>query len=269
MSTKIEYPEKIIDCSTWVGNWAFYYLRYGKLEILKERLEKYNISKAYVSPIEAILEQEPTRANNALFESIDKLNNIKNENPDERYFSPVPIIDLSICNWQEMIDVFTKRNDVKIIKLLPNYHMYDLTEDALKMLVEYTLKYNFIISIQMKIEDTRGQHPLMKVPDVQIEKVVKVISNFPEQKFIINNGYINDVDQVLYSFDNVYADISSVETQDILSTLSKRHGTKRLLFSTHSAFYYPEGNLFKLAYSTLNKEDLNKIAYENAKELGL
>ena len=37
---------------------------------------------------------------------------------------------------------------------------------------------------------------------------------FPEQTFVISNGYLNEVEQVLYSLDNVYVDISSAEKQD-------------------------------------------------------
>jgi len=262
-------PEKIIDCSTWAGNWAFYYLKYGKLELLKERLEKYNIVKAYVSPIETILEQEPMRANVSLFEKIDKINSLTIGRHKSRYFSPVPVIDLSFNNWEEIIDLSVKRNDVKIVKLMPNYHMYDLTEENLEKLVSYTMKHNLIISIQIRIEDARRHHPLMKVKDVDIIKTVKVLSQFPQQKFIISNGYLNDVQQALYYLDNAYADISSAETQDVLSLLSEKYNAERLLFSTHSAFYYPEGNVFKLAYSGLDKKSIDKVSYENACELGL
>ncbi|NSW92732.1 MAG: amidohydrolase family protein [Firmicutes bacterium] len=270
----IKCPQKIIDCSVWTGNWAFYYLKYGKLELLKKRLMKYNIVRAYVSPIEAILEQDPMRANLHMYNVIDnmKINSIDNMKPDNlnsEFFLPVPIIDLSFANWKDNIEFAIKRNDVKIVKLLPNYHMYELNEDKLEKLIEYTSKYNLIISIQMRVEDARRHHPLMKIPDVDIIKAVKVISAFPKQKFIICNGYLNDVEQALHFLDNIYVDISSVEAQDVLSYLCDKYGADRLLFSSHSAFYCIEGNVFKLVLSGLDKEYMNKVAYENACKLGL
>ena len=265
----IKEIEKIIDSSVWAGNWPFSYLRYGRLDLLKEKLEKYNIIKAYVSPIEAILEEDPMRANLALFDEIDKMNVSYAENKTEDFFFPVPVVDLSFNNWEELVSLSIQRKDVKIIKLLPNYHMYEITEDNLGKLVDLAAVNNLIISIQIRIEDARGQYPLMKVGDVDIIKIIKVLSNFPQQKFIICNGYISELEQVLYSLKNTYVDISSAETQDVLAYLSNKYGEERLLFSTHSAFYYPEGNIFKLAYSPIDKECIEKIAYKNAQDLGL
>jgi predicted TIM-barrel fold metal-dependent hydrolase len=252
--------DKAIDCSVWSGNWPFYYLRYGKLELLKERLTGYNITKAFVSPIEAILEQDTARANKNLLESID---NMKDE-----FFSPVPVIDLSYPNWEEAIEIASNSQNVKMIKLLPNYHIYSLDEDNLGKLVEYTMKYNLVISIQVRIEDARRQYPLMKVSDVDIIQDIKVLSYFPKQTFVISNGYLNEVEQVLYSLDNnVYVDISSAEKQDVLTYLCKKYGSERLIFSTHCGFYCPEGNIFKLAYSGLDEDSLERVAYSNAKNL--
>jgi predicted TIM-barrel fold metal-dependent hydrolase len=254
-------PDKVIDISAWAGNWAFRELRYGKLPALKQRLSKYNIVKAYVSPIEAILMQDPMKANLDLCKSIDNLG--------DGFFSPVPVIDLSFNNWEEIVELAVRRNDIRIVKLLPNYHMYELTEGKLAKLVEYGSVHKLIISIQMRIEDLRGQYPLMKVPDVDVMKVIKVLSGFPDQTFIINNCYIHEIEQVLYSLENAYADISSAEIQDVLSYLNQKYNSDKLLFSTHSAFYFPEGNVFKLNYSGLDTEDLNKIAFKNAESIGL
>ena len=247
-------PKKFIDCSVWAGGWPFYYLRYGKLKTLKEGLSKYNVSKAFVSPIDAILEADPIRADLVLFDEIDRFEMLQKEficgnETIYKFFSPVPVVDLSMQNWTDVIDFSILRNDVKIVKLLPNYHMYELTETNMGNLIEYieyTSKSGMIISIQMRIEDTRRHHPLMKVPDVDLIKLIKVL---------------------LYSLENTYVDISSVEAEDALLSLSFWIKKGRVLFSTHSAFYYPEGNIFKVAYSGLDEECMNKITYKNAAEL--
>ncbi len=268
-------PKKFIDCSVWAGGWPFYYLRYGKLKTLKEGLAKYNVSKAFVSPIDAILEADPIRADLVLFDEIDRFEMLQKEficgnETIYKFFSPVPVVDLSMQNWTDVIDFSILRNDVKIVKLLPNYHMYELTETNMGNLIEYieyTSKSGMIISIQMRIEDTRRHHPLMKVPDVDLIKLIKVLSYFPQQKFIVSNGYLGEVSEVLYSLENTYVDISSVEAEDALLSLSFWIKKGRVLFSTHSAFYYPEGNIFKVAYSGLDEECMNKISYKNAAEL--
>jgi predicted TIM-barrel fold metal-dependent hydrolase len=256
---KLKCADRLIDCSTWVGNWAFYYLKYGKISLLKTRLIKYNIIKAYVSPIEAILEQDPTRANLNLYEMLD--------NMDNEFFSPVPVVDLSFSNWEEIVENAITRSDVKMLKVIPNYHMYFFDEAKLGKLVEHTLKHNLIISIQMRIEDPRRHHPLMKVPDVDIINILKVVSFFPEQKFILCNIHRDGAKEALYFLNNIYIDTASLDSQDILTHLCNKYNSKKILFSTHSAFYSPEPNIFKICYSKLNNEDINNIAYRNAENL--
>lgn len=103
----------------------------------------------------------------------------------------------------------------------------------------------------------------MKVPDMDIANIVKVLSNYPEQIFILNNIYISEVCEAIYSLENTYVDIASIEKQDVLKFLNNSFGLDRFLFASHSPFYFVEGNLFKLKYSGLDEDDANKVTFEN------
>ncbi len=61
-----------IDCSAWTGNWPFHRLRYRELPELEEKLREVGISRAFVAPIEGLLEQDPHRANICLLEEAQK-----------------------------------------------------------------------------------------------------------------------------------------------------------------------------------------------------
>lgn len=250
---------KLIDFSAWTGNWPFVYLRNSTLDSLKSRLEAQKIFKAFVSPIETILERDPMRANKKLLSDLHDFN--------DDFFSPVPVIDLSYANWPEVAELAVKDKRVRMVKLIPSYHNYVLDVEKLKELVNITSKNKLIISLQMRIEDTRGQYPLMKIPDLDVLSVVKVLSNFPDQVFIINNLYYSEVPQVLHSLRNVYIDISSIEWQNVLHLLHDTFTLDRILFSSHCAFYYPEGNTFKLKYSDLDAAEIDKVAFKNGEEL--
>lgn len=247
---------RIIDFSTWTGNWPFMHLRNSGLDDLKKKLESQNIVKAFVSPIEGILERDPMRANKKLLQDIK-----------DDFFSPVPVVDLSYANWEEVVDLAIKDTRVKMIKLIPNYHIYELSEEILEKLVKLTMPNKLIIAIQMRIEDTRGHYPLMKVPDVDLLSTVRVLSNFPQQTFILNNVYWGQIAPFLHSLNNVYVDISSVECLNVLHALHDTFSLDKILFSSHSAFYYPEGNVFKLKYSDLDLAEIEKVAYKNGEML--
>lgn len=119
----------------------------------------------------------------------------------------------------------------------------------------------------MRVEDARGQYPLMKVSDMDIQQVVKTISYFPEQKFIITNCFINEIREVVFSLENTYVDITSLEVHNIFRNLKETSRIEKILFSSHCPFYYPEGNLFKLKYADTPLEDVEKVAYKNGESL--
>ena len=248
--------KNIIDFSSWTGNWPFAYLSLNDLESLKSKLQSQNIVKAFVAPIEGILERDPMRANKKLLEDLK-----------DDFFSPVPIIDLSFANWEEIVELSLKDGRVKILKLLPNYHMYQLSEEILSKLVNLTLKNKLLISIQFRVEDTRGQHPLMKIEELNALHTARILSYFPEQTFILNNLYLGEIAPLLHSLENVYVDISGLETQNVLRNLNKTFTLDKFLFSSHSCFYYPEGNIYKLNYSDLQNEEIEKVAYKNGEAL--
>lgn len=250
---------KIVDFSCWTGNWPFIELRHRNLDSLQEKLESLNIVKAFVAPIEGILEQDPMRANRKLLDDISS-----------DFFSPVLIVDLSFPNWKEVMELAVRDIRVSMIKLLPNYHMYEINEDNFEELIEITTKNKIVVSIQMRIEDKRGMYPLMKVPDLDIFKIVKTLSYFPNQVFMLNNihkGRIGELGQVINSLNNVYVDIATLESRSILKYLYEKYTLEKFLFSTHAPFYYPEASLYKLKYADVDINEVEKVAYENGADL--
>jgi len=248
--------KKIIDFSSWTGNWPFYNFRYKEIDNLKNKLRSINVVKSFVAPIEGILEHDPLRANKHLIKIVEY-----------DFFSPVVIVDLSYANWEESVDLAIQDKRIKMLKLLPNYHMYEFTENNIAPLVSKIQNMNLLVSVQMRVEDARGQYMLMKVQDLDIHQIVKTVSYFPEQVFILNNCFWNEIQEVLFSVDNAYIDIASLELQNILKYCKSIFRLNKILFSSHCPFYYPESNLYKLKYANIPIEEIEKVAFKNGTEL--
>ena len=247
---------RVIDVSAWTGTWPFVHLRYRHLSELRAKLEEGGTEQVFVSPIEAILEQDPHRANDCLLEETARVG--------EGFFSPVPIIDLSFPNWREAAAAGDR---VRMVKILPNYHMYGLCEERMAPLVEFARDRELIICVQIRVEDARGQYPLMKVAPLDLAWVAKTLSAFPEQVFLLNNCYLTEVEAVLPWMENVYVDIASLETQDILRVLQNRFGLERFVFGGHCPFYYPEGNFNKLRYADVSSDAVEAVAWRNTEHM--
>lgn len=248
--------EKLVDCSVWTGKWPFRHLRYGNMDTLKKKLVSENVAKAFIAPIDGILEQDPKRANKELLDTLD-----------DSFFSPVLIIDMSYKNWQENMELALDDPKVEMVKLIPNYHMYELNDSDMEELVGLAKRKGIVISVQMMIEDPRTHYPLMKVPNVDCGDVIMTLSRFPDQVFILNNANLNNAKKILESLDNVFLDIASIERQDILELLHEEYSLERFVFSSHCPFYYPEAAIYKLKYANLDITEIEKVAYKNAEKI--
>ncbi|RKN74193.1 amidohydrolase family protein [Paenibacillus ginsengarvi] len=249
--------DAVIDFAVWTGNWPFLKLRYTELPALKVKLQSQHVQQAFVAPIDAILEQDPMRANKALLAAT----------AGDDYFSPVLIADLSFANWEEVIELAVTDGHVRMIKLLPSYHMYEVDESVFEPLVRLTQQHRLLISFQMRVEDKRGMYPLLNVNDPDIVRVVKTLSYFPEQPFVLSNPVIGELVQVLNSVDNVYVELESLEHADVLLQLKQLYTLDRILYGSHAPFFIPEAALSKLKVTDATREDAEQVAFGNARRL--
>ena len=249
---------KIIDCSVWHGQWPFCHLRYSDLALMEKKLKSLNVEKAFISPLESVFAQDPHEGNFRMLEDIK----------DIPFFQPAPVIDLLLANWKETLEKLYNDLKIKMIRLIPNFHMYELTEDSLKELVAFTSPRNIIIAIPMRMEDPRGQSPLLKEPmELPTVGAAKALSFYPQQKFIFNNIYWGEVNDLYYILKNTLFDIAMIEPVNPLKAIKTRYSADRFVFSSNCPFFYPEGNWNKLSYADIEKEEIEKIASGNIEKL--
>lgn len=249
--------KKITDCSVWYGRWPFKNLRYSDLSLMEDKLKSMGITKAFISPLEAVFSQSPHDENEKMTKALS----------GNQFFSLVPVIDLLMADWKEAVAKAASDKKVKMIRLLPEYHMYELSEEHLEELVNKASEKGLIISIPIRIEDPRGQYPLLDIKGLDTIRLAKVLSYFPKQKFIINNAYWAEINDLYHVLDNAYFDIAMIEPVNPLKSIREKYSLDRFLFSGNCPLFYPEGNLNKLKYAELSQEDINKVAFKNIERL--
>lgn len=245
---------KIIDCSVWHGQWPFCHLRYSDLDLMEKKLRSLNVEKAFISPFESVFAQDPHEGN---FRMLDDIKG-------RPFFQPAPVIDLVLPSWKEHLEKLYSDFKIKMIKLIPNFHMYRLTEECLAELVEFTSPRNIIISIPVRIEDPRNQSPLLKEPmEIPIVVIAKALSFYPQQNFIVNNIYWGEINDLYYILKNTLFDIAMIEPVNPLKAIYDKYSADRFVFSSNSPLFYPEGNWNKLSYADMEKSEIEKIASGN------
>lgn len=243
---KFNLPD-LYDACTWVGNWPFSTLRYHTLDTLKKKLMELGIKKALVSPLDAVFSHNPILSAQAVLDA------------DRDFFIPAPVVDLSRENWTDMIEW----PDIKVVKLLPNYHMYSLQETIGKLIQE-TQKRNVVISVQVRMQDPRGQYKLLKVDNTDSSELLSTVKKYPDQKFLLNGMYPGEIGKFT-GLENVRIGTEALEGSDIYRTLVENYRSDRFVFSTHTPLFFPEGNVFKLAYASISDEQKKALGGENLK----
>jgi hypothetical protein len=258
-------------------------------------LRESGIKYAFPSPIEAIFYEDPQIANLALYrdwsvydptkedpyvfiESFRKFGYVESiskrlTNEQMTVFAdalPVYVINPALRNWQRSLRISHKAFEAFGIKLHPNYHSYHLTDGAARELLAACGEVGLPVIVQMRMQDTRSHHPLMQVPDVDINEVLDAAAATPQTQFVIGgikwgeaSGKANDIN----ALPNVWLDISQCEVVDVLRRLIRLFGAQRLLFGTHAPFFYVKSALLKLEEAQLTEEEKELITEKNAKEL--
>jgi len=225
----------LIDTSVFCGYWPFRCLAQRTPDALKAHLQSRGVTLAWVAATEAILYPDPMQANEPLFEAIS----------GDPFFVPVAIVDVTLATWRRDAERCLRKWGCRALKLVPNYHGYKLSDPRVSELVSVAGEADVPVCVQMRMMDERAHHPLMKVPGVPAADVARLAQRSPEVRFLACGAYRHDLPG-LSGAPNVWVEISSVESGQTLRSAVEARGPERLVFGSHSPFYYFEAVLAKL-----------------------
>lgn len=242
---------KLFDVNVSIGHWPFQRFAFYQIEDLCSALHERGIKGAMVSPVEAILNSDP-HYNQVLAEMCGEGTDL----------IPVPVVDASMPGWQQRV-----AEGSRAIKIIPNYHRYALHTEPVRDLMLFLQSRALPLIIQMRVDDERNQHPLMRVPGVATSEMLQLARLYPQQKILCLNAYIQEATELLQQSENIYIDISFCEHMDTLATLTANLPVDRLLFGSHTPFLYTRAAVMKVKGSRISEADKQKIAFKNAMQL--
>ncbi len=253
----------IIDVSSGIGPWPFMPLKRTTPEELTSAMEEEGIDLALVAPIDGICYKNPHMINSLHIERLSGFRNL----------IPIPIIDPQMGDAEKEILRAVDLN-LPAIRIYPNYHGYSLGCLEMDKVAQICGEKDITIMIQMRIEDARGHHPMMKIPDVDISEVLSAIETWPNVKVIISCAHYSEVikshvaERILERPDT-YIDTSLLERVDTLHSVISNVDYSRILLGTHSPFLYIRANMLKVK-GIEDEEVFHAITHTNAvRALGL
>jgi uncharacterized protein len=252
----------LIDVNVHLGQWPTRRLPLDKTASLRSKLNRLGIRQAWAGSFEAILHRDIDGVNQRLA--------MECREQQEDKLLPIGSVHPKLPDWQEDLRRCQEVHRMPGIRLYPNYHGYRLEDPVVAELFQEATRRNLFIQVVLRLEDTRTQHPLLQVPDVAWQPLIDLIPGIPNLRLVLLNAFrsmrVGDISRCM-ELGEVYADIAMLEGAAGLETILAELPHDRILFGTHSPFFYPESTLLKLRESELPRFQQQALESENAKRL--
>ena len=247
----------IIDVNAWSGPWpALVDVPYDAASV-RASLREYGVERIFMGPLAAAWSANPHQCNAVVYEAASEFEDI----------SPVPVIDPTLPTWREEFEKAAGHHAVRMIKLLPGYGGYDLA--AAEDLFAEAGRAGLVVTIQIRIEDPRRQHPLAQVPDYSARNVVEAAGRHPNLNLVIGGASaaaLRECAAQVRDLPGLYADTSQVDGVDGLKMLVDAGIGGKLLFGSHAPVFMPAAAMARVLID-LHEDTAVGILKDNASGL--
>ena len=121
--------------------------------------------------------------------------------------------------------------------------------------------------VALQVDEVRFQHPAIRVPEVTVDDMVRLIRQAPSTTLVLNNLKVEHALPLMESgvdLSRVYLDTNAMDMPfDGLRTLVGAHGASRLVFGSQIPFLYPEAALMAVEQSGLRPDEIEGILHGN------
>jgi predicted TIM-barrel fold metal-dependent hydrolase len=250
---------RITDTNISLFRWPFRRLPLDHVDDLVRKLRSLGVTQAWAGSYEGILNRDIAGVNQRLADACRRCQEL----------IPFGSVNPSLPDWEGDLRKCIDEHNMPGIRLHPNYHDYTLNDPRLAKLFELATEAGLLIQIAAAMEDTRTQHPMLHVPDVDLALLPELLTTHPRARVqILNHHPRSSLLQRLTATPSVCFDTARVEGTDGVPMLVNSLPPGRVLFGSHSPFLIPEASLIRVHESeTLNDAGLQAVLSDNAKQV--
>lgn len=242
----------MIDVNVYLGNWPFRRLPLDAPDALAEKLRALGVTQCWAGHFDGLFHEDVASVNARLAEACRQRG--------DGLFVPFGTINPSLPDWREDLRRCHEAHRMPGIRLHPNYHGYTLESPLFAELLTEAARRGLLVQIAVKMEDSRTQHPLVRVPPVDVAPLAR----HPDARLVLLNAFPEA--QTLQA-PNVACDIATLEGIGGLAALLPDFGAERVLFGTYAPLFIPESAILKLKEAALAPADHEAVTINNARRL--
>ena len=217
---------KYLDANTWTGRWPFAFVEEHNPASLTAHLRAHGISRALVSPLDAVFAREPGPANHQLLQTTE----------GGAGLVPVPVVNPALANWREELAVCAADPRVRAVRLLPRYHNYRLNAPAMQELVAEVTRRRLRLIVQVRLIDERHEFHAMNLKPVPVAELAAFLAAHPKLPVLASGLLRAEVLPLAPKHPNLLADLSYAEWHDTIPHLLAKVPARQLAFASHTPF---------------------------------
>jgi predicted TIM-barrel fold metal-dependent hydrolase len=250
-----------IDVNVHLFRWPFRRLRGDDTADLVAALRRHQVVQAWAGSFEALLHRDVAGVNDRLAHECRK----------HRELIPFGTVNPLLPDWQEDLRRCRQVHRMPGVRLYPNYHGYRLDHPDFAALLRGAAEQELIVQIVVKMEDERTQHPLVRVPAVDLAPLAGHLRDVKGVRVVLLNALASaagaEALRKLAGAGQVYVDIAMLEGVGGVAAAARTLPAERVLFGSHYPLFYHEAAQLKLREAALPADQERALRSGNARRL--
>ena len=252
----------LIDTNVTLSRWPGRRLPLDETPALVARLHSQGVRQAWAGSFDGLLHKDVRSVNARLAEDCRK--------HGRGMLVPFGSVNPVLPDWEEDLRRCHEVHKMPGIRLHPNYQGYKLDDPAFAKLLDLARERGLIVQLVVAMEDERTQHPLMRVPHVDVAPLLALLTSRSNLRIVLLNwsrGVNATLLAKLSAAGQACFDIATLEGVGGVANLLKQVPADRVVFGSYAPFFYFESALLKLKESALSEAQAMSIRAANARRL--
>jgi hypothetical protein len=252
----------IIDTNVNLSRWPFRRLPGDETPDQVARLRKQKVVQAWAGSFDGILHKDIGGVNARLAAECAR--------HGSGLLAPFGSVNPKLPDWQEDMRRCAQDYRMSGVRLHPNYHGYTVTDPVFAELLHAATANGLIVQLVVCMEDLRTQHPLMRVPPVDLSRLAQVVKSQPSTRLLLLNWWPSlrgEGIRQLADAGEVYFDLAMLEGIEGVARLVEQIPPERILFGSNFPLFYFEAALLKVQESGLPEGTKTMLFEGNARRI--